>query len=146
MATFTTPITNTTITDALPDLSVLVTLYDAGLTLPSLVANMEDVSFRKKLQTLLEFDFEPATQTALLAELKASYITYAEGLGSIVTESEGNLYVDGKLTTLYADDFADGVFENVTLAPLFFTTEVMDATLGSGDDSFIAEMLSVSNF
>ena len=105
MATFTTPITNTTITDALPDLSVLVTLYDVNLTLIDLVSNMEDVSFRKKLQTLLEFEFDVTAQTALLAELKASYITYAEGLGGVVTESNGNLYVDGKLTTLYADEF-----------------------------------------
>ena len=146
MPQFTTPITNTTITDALPDLSILVTLYDAGLTLPSLVANMEDVSFRKKLQTLLEFEFDEATSAALLAELKASYIVYAEGLGGVVTESNGNLYVDGKLTTLYADEFSDGVFENATLANHFFTTEVMDATLASGDTSFINAMLAVSNF
>ncbi len=146
MAQFTTPITNTTITDSLPDLSILVTLYDLGLTLPSLVSNMEDVSFRKKLQTLLEFKFDEPTSAALLAELKASYITYAEGLGGVVTESNGNLYVDGKLTTLYADEFADGVFENDNLATHFFTTEVMDATLGSGDVSFINAMLAVSNF
>lgn len=146
MPQFTTPITNTTITDALPDLSILVTLYDAGLTLPSLVANMEDVSFRKKLQTLLEFEFDEATSAALLSELKASYIVYAEGLGGIVTESNGNLYVDGKLTTLYADEFSDGVFENATLSALFFTTDVMDAVLSSGDESFINAMMGVSNF
>ncbi len=146
MANFTTPITNTTITDALPDLSVLVTLYDEALTLPDLVSNMEDVSFRKKLQTLLEFTFDGPTQAALLAELRASYITYAEGEGGVVTESEGNLYVDGKLTTLYADEFSDGVFENATLANHFFTTDVMDAILGSGDESFIDAMLAVSNF
>ncbi len=146
MAQFTTPITNTTITDALPDLSVLVTLYDEALTLNDLVANMEDVSFRKKLQTLLEFEFEEATKAELLLELKASYITYAEGLGGVVTESNGNLYVDGKLTTLYADEFSDGVFENATLSALFFTTEVMDAVLGSGDTSFINAMFAVSNF
>jgi len=57
MANFTTQITDPSVLNELPDVSILNTLHRDSLTQDELLSLLNSVSFRKKLQTLFEFSF-----------------------------------------------------------------------------------------
>jgi len=146
MPNFTTQITDANVIAELPDVSVLAGLYADDLTQANLISSMNSVSFRKKFQALLNFKLSDTSKTSMNDALKAGYIQFETDNGRTVTESNGNVFVDDRLVAFTVDGFADGLFEDATFAALFFTPEVIDALFGSGDESFIASLTSVSNF
>jgi hypothetical protein len=146
MPTFTTQITDANVIAELPDVSILAALYDDALTLSEVEAAMSSVSFRKKLQSILEFKLSDASKDSMYAALKTSYIAYEQGQGSTVVESGGNVFVNDRLVAFSVDGFASGVFEDTTFADMFFTESVMDVIFTSGDESFITALISVPNF
>jgi len=146
MPNFTTQITDANVIAELPDVSVLAGLYADDLTLSDLTTSMNSVSFRKKFQALLEFKMSEASKDSMYDALKDGYIAFETNNGRTVTELNGNVFVDDRLVAFTVDGFADGLFEDDTFATLFFTEDVMDVIFGSGDESFLKSIASVSNF
>ena len=146
MDSFTTQITNASIIAELPDVSILTMLYDDNLTQKQLLSQIDSVSFRKKFQSLLEFKLSDTSKAILYDTLKKGYINFETKNGHKVTETNGNVFVDGRLVAFTVDGFADGIFEDETFAALFFTQDTIDAIFKSKDESFIKALVSVSNF
>ena len=146
MPNFTTQITDANVIAELPDVSILASLYDDNLTQDQLLSAVNSASFRKKFQSLLEFKLSDTSKQSMHDALKTGYMKFETDNGRTVTESDGNVFVDDRLVAFTVDGFADGLFEDETFAALFFTQDTIDAIFSSGDESFTASLVSVSNF
>jgi len=146
MANFTTQITDSNIIQELPDVSILTSIYDNDLTLDALKNIVSSVALRKKLQSLLNFKLSEDSFDSLKDVLKQGYKDYETADGKEVTESGGNIFVDGKLIAFNVDGFAEGLFEDETFSALFFTADVLDIIFNSNDSNFKKALFNNGSF
>lgn len=146
MANFTTQITDPSVLNELPDVSILNTLHRDSLTQDDLLSLLNSVSFRKKLQTLFEFSFSSEAREIIEASLREAHDTYETEQGNTVTYSGGIMFVNGRAVSTDFGSFASGIFSDETFSTLFISNGVMDIVFGANDETFTNATLAIPKF
>ena len=149
METFTTKITDQSIINELPDMSILDTIYSEEADKETVKNFIDSSVLRKRLQQLLEYKLSSDVILKLNTLLIDKFIdSKKEEDSSVKINRLSNVEVEinGELYSSKLKSFGDSVFINDNFKKLFFTEEVIDEVFKQNDVYFERALYSTEAF